>query len=439
MASTNSPRLGLDVSDNLELEVRLRRIETELSNTVTISSLSEEGSEDTQRVDIIPQVEGLRVSGSTPGAITVAWNQVRISDLRRYELDVAEDLAFATNAETKNIAGTEFTYVTNSDTGGGGDTAVFIRVRARSSSGNVGPYSATLDTTTGQAQSADIADNAVDNSKVDSSVIVQLALKEYITPRGFHMSNAQVDSTRDAIKVTAGVARGEEDDGTIDLTADTTKDITKNFASGTGNGGFPSALTLTDGVRYRVFAIDKVDGSKADVGYDTSATAVNLVADAVAVDSGYANALYRQLNWVEYTSAAAGIRPFFSPTREPEKVYWLDNIVQKTGTMQTGSSRTDTLDAPLDTTAIFLLRWRAADDGGQDNRYGWVRPLLVSDTAASVTNFTHHIKEETETDDVYSWPHQEVELDASSQMHYRISGGTDNVMIFWTHGFIFYR
>ena len=436
---TSPPRLGLDVEDNIELENRLRRMEVLISQKVDQASLSEEGSEDLQRVDIVPQVTGLSVSGSTPGAITVAWNQVRISDLRRYELDVAEDLAFATNAETKNVAGTEFTYNTNSDTGGGGDTTIFIRVRARSSSGNVGAYSATLNTTTGQAQTDDIADDAVDSTKVDNTVTIQLALREYITPRGFHMSHSTSDTKMDLV-VTRGVARGEADDGTVETTSTLIKKIDATWTAGNDGGGFPeTALTLTDGVDYRVFAFGKTTGFGGDIGFDTSATAVNLIAEAVLVDSEYAGAFYRQIGWVTYTSAAIGLRRFFSPTREPEKVYWLDNIIQKTGTMKTAASRTDTLDAPADTTAIFLLRWRAADDSGQDNRYGWVRPLLVADTAASVTNFTHHIKEETETDDVYSWPHQEVELDASSQMHYRISAGTDNVMIFWTHGFIFYR
>ena len=109
---TSAKRLGLDVKDNIELEQRLRRMEIALEKKSDISSFSEDGSTDTQRVDAIPQVTGLRTTGSTPGAVTVAWSQVRISNLRRYELDIAEDLAFTVNAQTKNLAGTEFTYST---------------------------------------------------------------------------------------------------------------------------------------------------------------------------------------------------------------------------------------------------------------------------------------------------------------------------------------
>ena len=458
---TSAKRLGLDVGD-IELESRLRRIEILLASKVDATSLSEDGSTDTQRVDNVPQVIGLKVSGSTPGAITVAWNQVRISDLRRYELDVAEDLAFVTNAETKNIAGTEFTYNTNTDTGGGGDTTIFIRVRARASSGNVGPYSVTLNTTTGQAQSADIADDAIDanaiqdgavtSDKVDSNdpitfvglndadVGAKLALTGYITPRGFHMSNATIDTIRDAITVTAGVVRGEANNGSINLGSDTTKDITNKFAPGTGNGGFPTtALTLTDGVDYRVFAIDKIDGSQADVGYDTSVAAANLIAEAVLADSGYAGALYRQLGWITYTSAAAGIRPFFSPAREPEVVIYEDNIVEVVIDTSITTAQLFTLDVPPDVTAHYNLKWELNDSTDQTNKFVWFRATSMSNTEqASISNFTHMVKRETETDMLQMW-RVKTEVDASSQIRARFDTTSAGTRAVYSTGFRFIR
>lgn len=442
--STSAPRLGLEAEDNLEMEVRLRRIETELATKANVGDFADEAAASTARADIIPQVSGLRVSGSTPGAITVAWNAVPISNLKRYELDVAEDLAFATNAETKNVQGTEYTYTTNSDTGGGGDTTIYIRIRARASNSNVGAYSATLNTTTGQAQTEDIADDAVDNSKVDNSVIVQLALREYITPRGFHMSNATKDTVNDSLTVTRGVARGEADDGTINLAADVIKDITATWAAGNNVGGFPTtALTLTDGTDYLVFAIDKSDGSAGDVGYDTSATAANLIAEAKLVDSGFTGALYRQIGVVSYVSAAVGIRAFISPTRQPERFIWNDGAIVDQNMLEDPATQTGTMDCPANVTAIYGLSWKAGKEGGPDTNHMWVRSTAqtaIHDEAPSITNFTHRQVESDDDSDTYFWADQEVEVDSSSQYNLRVSTtDNDNLIRLFTMGFIFIR
>jgi hypothetical protein len=169
---TSSKRLGLEVTDNLELELRLRRIESELDNKANAVDFAE--SDEVQRVNIIPQVTGLRVSGKTPGAITFAWNQVRISDLRRYIIEVAEDRAFTINKQSFNAAGTEFQYSTNEEGGGGGNTTVFVHVRAENRAGNTGPFSITLDAITGQAQTEDIADEAVTPEKASEDSAASL-------------------------------------------------------------------------------------------------------------------------------------------------------------------------------------------------------------------------------------------------------------------------
>lgn len=58
-----------------------------------------------------------------------------------------------------------------------------------------------------------------------------------------------------------------------------TKNISSNWVSGTGNGGKPSSVTITNGTWYHKFAIMKTDGT-IDFGIDTSLTAANLLADA---------------------------------------------------------------------------------------------------------------------------------------------------------------
>ena len=164
--ATSSKRYGLEVKGDLELELRLRRMEAKIDQLAGSSDLGT--SDQTQRVSTIPLVTGLRVKGKTPGATTLAWNQLRLSNLRRYELQIAENLAFTTNAQTFNVAGTEFTFSTLEEEGGGGGSTIYARVRARTTDGNVGQYSAVLNTTTGQAQTTDIADQSVTEDKLSA-------------------------------------------------------------------------------------------------------------------------------------------------------------------------------------------------------------------------------------------------------------------------------
>lgn len=164
--STSAKRYGLEVRGDLELELRLRRMEAKLETLAGSSDFGDSGA--VQRVTDVPIVTGLRVLGRTPGAITVAWNQLRLSDLRRYELEIAGNLAFTSNKQTFNVAGTEFQFSSQESEGGGGGATIYARVRARTTNGNTGNFSAVLNTTTGQAQTADIADSSVTEEKTES-------------------------------------------------------------------------------------------------------------------------------------------------------------------------------------------------------------------------------------------------------------------------------
>lgn len=174
--ATSSKRFGLEVKGDLELELRLRRIESQLERLIGASDLA--GSEFTQRVSTVPTVTGLRVIGRTPGSVTVAWNQLRLSDLRRYELEIAGNLAFTSNKQTFNVAGTEFQFSTVAIEGGGGGATVYARVRARVNNGNVGQFSAVLNATTGQAQTDDIADEAVTEDKTEGNLPPALGISD---------------------------------------------------------------------------------------------------------------------------------------------------------------------------------------------------------------------------------------------------------------------
>ena len=172
---TQAKRYGLEIRDDLETELRFRRIEQRLEELIASSDLDTEGGQ-TVRSNTVPQVTGFRVVGSTPGAVTLGWNAIPISDLRRYELEIADNIGFTDNKQTFFVAGTQFQFSTQSASGGGGGAIIYARVRARNRAGNVGPYSITLNTSTGQAQQADIGEQAVGEEQIEDVVIEGLTI-----------------------------------------------------------------------------------------------------------------------------------------------------------------------------------------------------------------------------------------------------------------------
>jgi len=81
-----------------------------------------------------------------------------------------------------------------------------------------------------------------------------------------------------------------------------TKQIDANWAEGDDAGGFPSGLTLSPNTWYQVFVIAKTDGT-VDAGFDTSLSAVNLLADATSYTK------YRRIGSV-LTDGSQNIIPF---------------------------------------------------------------------------------------------------------------------------------
>ena len=150
-------RYGLDVKDDLELELRLRRIEAALEGKINSNEDSDSTSGSRSSV---PQVTGLRVTGQTPGSVSIAWNPVAIPNLRRYQVEFSTSFSFATK-QSFNENSTSYTFSTASETGGGGGTTFFARVRAVNTFGQTGPYSIVLNLTTGQAQTEDLAPGSV--------------------------------------------------------------------------------------------------------------------------------------------------------------------------------------------------------------------------------------------------------------------------------------
>lgn len=96
-----------------------------------------------------------------------------------------------------------------------------------------------------------------------------------------------------------------------------TKYINSNWSEGSGNGGFPSALTLAPGIWYHVFILYNSSNGDVDAGFDASMAATNLLSDASDFDS------YRRIGSVLYYNDGASnvIRDFY---QKGDEFFWKD-------------------------------------------------------------------------------------------------------------------
>jgi len=127
---------------------------------------------------------------------------------------------------------------------------------------------------------------------------------------GFRLGNNSSDSDHD-IDITAGSARGADDDEDIKTSSTLVKRADASWVTGSGNGGLSSSLSLASDTLYHVHAI--VVGGTADIGFDTSITAANLVADHSAT-------AYRRIGSF-WTDGSANVIPFLATGAGAERVY----------------------------------------------------------------------------------------------------------------------
>lgn len=145
---------------------------------------------------------------------------------------------------------------------------------------------------------------------------------DYIS--GLVFTPATGDLTHD-ITVAVGRARDASNLANLTLSGALTKRFDgATIAVGTGQTGFPTtSLTRAASTWYRVFLVGHTDG-RTDIGFDTSATAANLLADLASVDTaGWT--YYRQLGWVRTTSGdATAFVPFVQYAAQPGRFHWID-------------------------------------------------------------------------------------------------------------------
>ena len=113
-------------------------------------------------------------------------------------------------------------------------------------------------------------------------------------PRGYlsglTLSNNTSDSEHD-IDIAVGEARDTADGVDLTISSTFTKKIDATWASGSGNGGLASGVSLSADTWYHVYLVE-LDAGGTDAGFDTATNAANLVAT-----SGVASA-YRRIGSV---------------------------------------------------------------------------------------------------------------------------------------------
>lgn len=211
--------------------------------------------------------------------------------------------------------------------------------------------------------------------------------------------------------------------------------LTKRFdgasiALGTGQTGFPTiSLTRAAATWYRVFMVGKTSGA-VDFGFDTSATAANLLADFAAVD-GAGWTYYRQLGWIRTQAGdATAFERFVQYPHEPGLFQWVayDIRVDQNRDLDDLTTRqTKSLAAvcPPGAVAEVTVLIEDASGSGTANRYGILADKNQADTTPSSSAHNVHTNTSPGSNQGARMPSGavRVQVDASSEFYERWDAG----------------
>ena len=220
--------------------------------------------------------------------------------------------------------------------------------------------------------------------------------KDYIT--GGVPSNG-TDTTND-LDFTAGECRDSADAVNITIPA-FTKQLDVTWAAGTNQGGRSSSQAIADGWWY-AHAI--IVGGSADIGYDTSATASNLITDHSAT-------AYRPLFKFERKSGSIVGFTAIETAGGGLDITLDTKVMNIDGASGSTTGALVTVSAPPNTRAKLAFLLSLAGVG-----YAWVRPSDAPNVAASDTNYDVLTASSSSNPVV----HLVVKTDASSQVRYRV-------------------
>lgn len=264
-----------------------------------------------------------------------------------------------------------------------------------------------------------------------ASAITNNLPRSYIA--GLVMSNSITNPTK-GLDIADGVCKASSQDADFSLGAALGKRInavwTQGGTPGAQVGGFPSGLS--GGVPvvstfYRVFLIWKPTG-QIDAGFDTSANAANLIADAAG--SGYTK--YRQIGWIFYNAGAA-IQPFTQSSANPNLVEWNSIIndlnIDPNVTTQVNFSVT----APPD--AYVLAYFFAEDETSSSEKFVTFAEASKTIAIPSRTACTLWVEDGSDVDGTFA----KIRTNSSRQISYRVDNTTIDSLVVNTVGFEYYR
>ncbi len=193
--------------------------------------------------------------------------------------------------------------------------------------------------------------------------------------------------TANSLNVTAGECRDAVNGNTCVMSSETTKIISSAWAEGDDAGGFPSGITLTRLVSYRVFVIRGPNGD-TDIGFDSSPIAANILTDAAVVDSVKwgAGTTFRQIQWIFFgddpdNTSQGEIVAFYQSPHEADHIQFLRPITNGTHDASTTRTLRQLLGIPPNVMAKFVYKPRFTE-GSSVNRYGIVSHTASADIAA---------------------------------------------------------
>lgn len=246
-------------------------------------------------------------------------------------------------------------------------------------------------------------------------------------PRGYlgglTISNNVLDSAKD-IDVSVGECKDSTNLHNIVVTAAIGKQTNATWAAGGTPAATVGGMNATDdplaaaATTIHVFVLgDSSDVTNVDVGFDTNANAVNLLADAAVIAAGLD--LFRKIGSVG-TDATPDVKPFIQTGDK----FQLDVPVQDI-TEVPGSTDRQTVQLPSVPDGIVVDAWIHFFLNDTDVNRGLITPLDIADSVPS-TNLKHV---ETSASSASEIVEMKVRTDTSSQISYRLTDGAGQVKI----------
>jgi len=225
------------------------------------------------------------------------------------------------------------------------------------------------------------------------------------------------------IDFTAGVFQFNDGSGQSIASA-LTKQIDATWAAGDDAGGLADALTLAIDTTYHMFALSNEAGSSTDFGFDTSLTAVNLLADSAVISAGLTK--YKRIASCITDGSSNILNGSYHFNPDGSYNFKFSNPINDVLDTNPGTSaQVNTMSTPTG----LQVKWNGVftmfDDSPDANTYG----LMTSTQDANITPTfsSHHIFIPTiagSANFVGSVCPPDIYTNTSSQTRYRISAST---------------